>query len=262
VPCRKLEHIRELSGGPKLFIHCAFLTKDKLLDQNLETFIEANQGISDLVAGAIEHADARGLFMPSSGAVYNKGTHVLDDDLQANAYGVMKIADEKRFAELATLKKMPFGIPRLFNLSGPFINKHELYALSSMIKMVLAGRPITIRAAHRVLRSYIHVADLVTLAFAMLLEPQGGDEPVFDTAGDDVLDMDDLAKYVRVALGHPNLAIERPARVEGRDDVYLGDGQAMRRMMQGRNLALRDMPNQIRDTADFMQSSAAVTAPD
>ena len=253
LPCRVLPEIDSIDASAKLFIHYAFLTKDRLLDQSVESFIAANQAISDSVVAAIEQSDTRGIFALSSGAVYKKGTHVLDDDLQANAYGVMKMVDEKRFAELAAKKKIPFCMPRLFNLSGPFINKLDLYALSSMIKAVLEGKPIVIRAAHRVVRSYIHVADLVTLAFAMLLEPQDNDQSIFDTAGENALDLGDLADHIRKALGHSECLIERPAIVEGRDDVYVGDGQAMRRIMQQRNLILRDLPQQIRDTADYMQ---------
>jgi nucleoside-diphosphate-sugar epimerase len=122
-----------------------------------------------------------------------------------------------------------------------------------MIKAALKGRPISICAAHRVVRSYIHVADLVALAFAMLLAPHGDDQPIFDTAGDDVLEIGELAERVRVVLACPELVILRPSRVEGRDDVYVGDGRSMRRMMQSRGLPLCGMDTQIRDTANFMQ---------
>jgi UDP-glucuronate decarboxylase len=300
LPCRELRHIGAIGAKPKLFIHCAFLTKEKTLDRSIDSFVAANQKISDLVAAAVEASDVRGLFIPSSGAVYKKseksppplggglgggcspqatkvhacGTnpppnlprprlfaepprgeetnHILDDDLQANAYGVMKIADEKRFAALTAKKSIPFCMPRLFNLSGPFINKHESYALASMIKNVLAGQPIAIRAAHRVVRSYIHVADFLSLAMALLLDPPPGEPQVFDTAGDDVLEMGDLADHIRKALGHPGLAIERPPRIKGRDDVYVGDGEIMRHLMQIKGLRLHTMESQIRDTALYL----------
>jgi UDP-glucuronate decarboxylase len=260
LPCRALEHIGGIKNAPALFVHCAFLTKDRLADRSAKAFASANEKISGLVAEAIERSDSHGLFIPSSGAVYKKGAAVLDDDLAANPYGMMKLADELRFGALAARKKMPLCVPRLFNLSGPFINKHELYALASMIKAALEGQSMSIRAAHRVVRSYIHVADLASLAFAMLLGPHEGDQPVFDTAGDEVLEIGDLAERVRAALGRPELAIFRPPPSEGGDDVYVGDGRAMKRMMQGRGLALRGMDDQIRDTADFMQTFGATPA--
>jgi UDP-glucuronate decarboxylase len=253
LPCRELIHIEAIGSRPAYFVHCAFLTKDRLADQSVESFIASNRAIGDLVAAAIEKSDARGLFMPSSGAVYKKGTHDLDNDAQANAYGVMKIADEKRFSALAAAKKTPLCLPRLFNLSGPFINKHDLYALASMIGDALTGGPIRIRAAHRVVRSYIHVADLATLGFSMLLDPQPGDRPVFDTAGGEALEIGDLAALVLKALGRAGQATLRPPLVEGNEDVYVGDGRAMRAMMRARGLPLRGMEQQIRDTAEYMQ---------
>lgn len=255
--CRELKHISAIKKAPTFFVHCAFLTKDRLADQSVESFIAANKDISDTVAMALEASDARGLFVPSSGAVYKKGTRALDDDLQKNAYGVMKVADEKRFVDLAARKNMPLCMPRLFNLAGPFINKLEIYALASMIGAVLRGEPISIRASHNVVRSYIHVADLVTLAFSMLLEPQADDQAVFDTSGAESLEMQELAERVREALQRPDLAIQRPDRVDGRDDIYVGDGRVMKNMMQARGMVLTPMVQQIRDTASFIQNYAA-----
>ena len=254
VDCQQLHHISSLNDAPKFFVHCAFLTKDKLSNQSVESFVAANQKISDLVAEAIENSNARGIFTPSSGAVYKKNTKTLDNDLQNNAYGMMKLADERRFSTLAQAKRLPLAMPRLFNLSGPFINKLDLYALSYIIKTVLNGQPIALNAAHRVVRSYLHVADQVTLAFSMLLEPRQGDAPIFDAAGDEVVELGDLAAQIRTILGRPELAIERPAMVEGHDDVYVGDGTQMKAMMQGRGMRLIPLEDQIRDTADYMAS--------
>jgi nucleoside-diphosphate-sugar epimerase len=252
LPYHALARLNDLKQGPALFIHCAYLTKDKLQDQSVENFVAANKAISDRVLVAIDRMETHSVFTLSSGAVYKKGTHTLDTDLQANAYGVMKVRDEKRFAEIAARKKIPLAMPRLFNLSGPFINKHDSYALASMIKMVQAVQPITIRAAHNVVRSYIHVADLLTLSLSMLLDPQPDDTGIFDTAGEDVLEMADLAEYIRKVLGKPQLAIERPPRVEGRDDIYVGDATAMYDMLAQRAMILRDIRQQIRDTADYL----------
>ena len=254
VLCRALEDIAALKGGPKLFVHCAFLTKDRLQDCSVEAFVDANAAISERVAAAVERAEARGLFMPSSGAVYKKGTRELDLDRAANPYGVMKLEDERRFGALAAAKAMPWCAPRLFNLAGPFINKPEVYVLASLIGAVQAGVPLRLRAAHRVVRSYVHVGDLVTLGFAAMLDPRAEAPAVFDTAGDEVLEVGELAVRVREILGRPDLAIERPALEAGRDDVYVGDGAAMARLAAGYGVERRGLGDQIRDTADYFTS--------
>ena len=261
IPCQYLEKLVSSGGGlgngPKLFFHCAFLTKDRLQDQSIDAFIAGNKAISHVVAGAIESCDARGLFMPSSGAVYKKGSHILDDDMQANPYGVMKRHDEERFVKLAMSKKMPVCIPRLFNLAGPFINKIELYALASMITSCQSGQGITIRAPHRVIRSYIHVADLVTLGFDMLLNPKSDDVPVFDTAGEVALELSELADAIRNVLGKPETIIHRPDVALDKDDRYVGDGTQFARMMNAHGLTMRDINVQIRDTANYLANQAS-----
>ncbi len=254
IPCLLLEHIHGLEAGPKLFFHCAFLTKDRLLGQSVDEFIAGNKVISDAVAAAIEASDARGLFMPSSGAVYKKGTHVLDDDMIANPYGVMKHQDEERFLKIAKEKNMPVCIPRLFNLSGPFINKIELYALASMITSCMGGKEIIIRAPHRVFRSYIHVADLGSLGFSMLLKSLKDDVPVFDTAGTSAVELSQLAEKIREVMGKPETPIQRPEIVTDKDDVYVGDASQFLRMMDSHGLTLRGINVQIQDTAAYLAS--------
>ena len=268
IPCQSLEQIQSVGKGAKLFFHCAFLTKDRLQDQSVDAFIAGNKAISHVVASAIDACDARGLFMPSSGAVYKKGTciqressapngatapaYVLDDDLQANPYGVMKRQDEERFIKLAALKKMPVSIPRLFNLAGPFINKIELYALASMITSCRSGQGITIRAPHRVFRSYIHVADLVTLGFDMLLNPRSDDVAIFDTAGEVTLELSELAYAIRKVLDKPDTVIHRPEVVMDKDDRYVGQAEQFSRMMRSHGLTMRDINVQIHDTAEYL----------
>ena len=257
IPCQILEQMKDIGDGPKLFFHCAFLTKDRLTDQSIDAFIAGNKAISHVVAGAIQGCDARGLFMPSSGAVYKKGTHDIDNDIQANPYGVMKHQDEERFVKLAKSKNMPVCIPRLFNLAGPFINKIELYALASMIASCKAGQGITIRAPHRVFRSYIHVADLVTLGFDVLLNPKSDDVPVFDTAGEVTLELSELADHIRTVLNKPETIIHRPDVAADKDDRYVGDGAQFARMMRSHGLTSRNINVQIHDTADYLASQIA-----
>jgi nucleoside-diphosphate-sugar epimerase len=258
VPCRALESITELSLRPRIFIHCAFLTRDRVAGMKLEDYIAANQRITDLVATAMTSCDARGLFMPSSGAVYRKGTHEVDEDMQANPYGVLKTMDEQRFLEIAHKLDIPCCIPRLYNLAGPFINKVELYALASMIKAALAGQPITIRATHRVVRSYIHVGDLMRLAFSMLLTSKDNSAPIFDTAGDEVVELSILAERIRDALELPHLPITRATKKDGAaqppDDIYVGKPGEMARLTAQYGFPLRDLNTQILDTASYLMS--------
>ena len=253
LPGHKLEAMADMKSGEKIFLHCAFMTRDRVADMSFEDYIAANEQITQTVLNAASSCTLRGLFMPSSGAVYKKGTHILDTDLQTNPYGVLKSRDEQAFMRFASIA--PLCMPRLFNLSGPFINKTGIYALASMITAALAGEPIHIRAPHRVVRSYIHVFDLIALTFSSLLDQKHSDVPLFDTRGTENLEMSDLAEKVRQALNLPHLPITRaPLNPTAAEDFYVGQGDDMQKMMQSHGLTARDMTQQIRDTADYLAS--------
>jgi nucleoside-diphosphate-sugar epimerase len=81
---------------------------------------------------------------------------------------VLKLRDEAHFARLAAEKGIPLALIRVFNLAGPYINKVNTYALSSIILDVLRGGPVTLRASHPVIRSYVSIFDVIDLALCAL----------------------------------------------------------------------------------------------
>ena len=74
-------------------------------------------------------------------------------------------------------------IARLFNLSGPYINKHQAYALAQFILDAQAGRPVEVRAPKPVYRSFVSIRELMSLAFALLGQSTSG-VTRFDSGGE------------------------------------------------------------------------------
>ena len=159
IACRPLPEIRDLPPGNYLYFHFAFLGKERTAELSLPDYASRVQEITDLMTGAMRRVGNRGILLPSSGAVY-RPDHSLDDDLEHNPYGVLKLRDEKLFRQLAEDMGVPITIPRIFNLSGPYINKLGSYALSSILMDVLRDQPVRLQAAHPVIRSYVHVGDV------------------------------------------------------------------------------------------------------
>lgn len=248
--CRPLSALAELPQRRYFIMHYAFLTKDKVGDMPLETFVSRNEAIAALVAQTAVRLKAAGLFVPSSGAVY-RADRSMDDDLERNPYGVLKARDERRFLALGETHDIPVVVSRVFNLAGPFINKLDSYALGSILADIKCGGPIVLRADRPVERSYAHVGDVINLAFALLLKPSGA-LPAFDTAGEKVIEVGDLARRAAELLGVPDMAIERPA-VTGSANRYVGDGAAMARLMAQHGLTARTLDEQIRDTARYLE---------
>jgi UDP-glucuronate decarboxylase len=247
-----LEGLARVEAGPAILLHYAFLTREKASAMGIEAYRAANARISDRVAEAVARLRPRGMFLASSGAVYGPG-RAFDQDVARNPYGVLKRRDELLFADACRAAGTSLAVARIFNLSGPYINKLDSYALASFLVDALAGRPIAIRAAQRVERSYVHVGDVAGLALAVLLEP-GGEAVTFDTAGERFVEVGELATLVRDVAGGPGLEIRRPPVEADRPaDRYVGDGGAMAALARRYGLALLDLPEQIRRTAEYLR---------
>ena len=249
-----LDRLDSVEPRPALILHYAFLGREKTAEMPLADYVAANARIGAILHRAIERLRPAGLFLSSSGAAVAGG------DLAANPYGVLKRRDETEFAAASAAAGTRLIMARIFNLAGPYINKLAGYALASFLLDALAGRPVTIRAARRVERSYVHVGDVVALALAALLDP-AGDALAFETAGERVVEVGDLARLLLDTLGRPDLPIERPAPDPALPaDRYVGDPAAMRALAARHGLALTPLPDQIRHTADYIAGLAGLPA--
>jgi UDP-glucuronate decarboxylase len=250
---RALDQISELPAGRHVFLHCAFLGKERVAGLALADYVALNEEISEKVCDAARGVGVAGFFVPSSGAVYGKD-QILETDIEKNSYGVMKRKDEERFTRLAADLNCPAVVARVFNVAGPYINKIQSYALGSILEDILLRRPVRIRANQRIIRSYVHVSDLIALVLAALDE--GAAAPVcFDTAGEREVEVGELARLAMAVLGAAEGVIERPPLDPSLpDNRYVGDGAVMMALAQRYNIALRPLPVQIADTAYYLSA--------
>jgi UDP-glucuronate decarboxylase len=254
-----LESLAAIETGPAILLHYAFLTREKASAMGVDAYGQANSSISDTVATAVARLKPQGMFLASSGAVYGPG-RAFEEDLARDPYGVLKRRDETLFAEACRAAGTRLTIARVFNLSGPYINKLDSYALACFLVDALAGRPIAIRAKRLVERSYVHVGDVVALALAELLAP--GSRPLtFDTAGERVVEVGELARLVTAGVGRPDLEIRRPPLDPAElADRYVGDAAAMQALARRHDIRLLDLPEQIRWTAEYVRSGGSVAS--
>jgi nucleoside-diphosphate-sugar epimerase len=251
IASRPFADIGGLERTEPTILHFAYLTRGYAAQMPPDTYLAINRGISAAVAAMAERSGARGLLLPSSGAVY-RPDRSLDRDLAANPYGVLKLEDEERFGDLACRRGFPAVIFRIFNLSGPFMNHPRHYALGSILCDIAAGRAVDIRAAHPVVRGYTHVGDLMALALALLLRGEAAGP--LDTGGRPAIEIGALAWRAARLLGRPGLDISRPAFASEPPDIYVGDGGRYEALAGAAGLRLRTLDEQIMDTAAFLQT--------
>ena len=253
IACAPLHALSELGAGSYLFLHCAFVTKDRVEGQSPNEYVRLNEAIYAIVSEAARRVETTGLFYPSSGAVY-RADRSLEHDLEKNPYGTLKARDEVRFTRLAEDLRCPLVIARVFNLAGPYMNKLGSYALGSILDDIIHQRPVALRAAHRVIRSYVHVDDLIALALSSLNE--GAESAtMFDTCGESEIEIGDLAKLALDVLGNPGRQIIRPAPSGKDEDRYVGDRVAIAALAKKYRIEFRSLRQQVRDTADYLATA-------
>jgi nucleoside-diphosphate-sugar epimerase len=248
LPLRELPRLRV---GPHLLTHYAFATRELAAQLGASEYIARNEEITAMVAVHVTRSQPVGMVVLSSGAVY------LGDDLSANPYGVLKARDERHFLDLAEGMggKGPtprIVVPRLFNLAGPFLNKPDHYVLGSIINDIARGGPIRLHAARPVVRSYVHVCDLVELVFAMIMGEGPMPHVAFDTAGECEVEVGELAELAASVLGEPGMPIRRPPLDGSATDRYVGDSTIIDSLAKSYGMTMQPLSRQVEDTARYL----------
>jgi len=248
LPVRALADVGELpQDRPCVLFHYAFLTMDKVGGMAEADYIARNHAIREQVAAVAKRLPLRALVVPSSGAIYDLITPRPGRDPAANLYGRLKYEDEFYFEGLARALGIGYVCPRVFNLSGPYINKPKVYALASFILDALAGKDIEIGATHPVIRAYAPVQLLIELQ--LLLAQAGGIER-FDFAGEQELEVGELAARVAESFG---CEVLRPAMSTDSADFYVGNPQRRDKLCAEHGLILPETIRQIEVTATYLK---------
>ena len=242
-----LATLGELEPCPSILFHLAFLTKEKALAMDETTYRKANCDIASTVLEAAHRVGVDRIFLASSGAA-----KLADDERRPadfRLYGMMKREDEERFAQWALANpSRVVAIARIFNISGPYINKHQSYALASFIVDALAGRPIKVRATHAVRRAYVSINELLSLAFAILLE-NGPGVIEFETGGEPM----ELGAVAETVAAHfEGAMVERAPITDPAADNYFGEQLSYREILNRYKINPVSFEQQVIETARYL----------
>jgi nucleoside-diphosphate-sugar epimerase len=243
-----LDSLGDLPPAPSLVLHLAFITQGPAMTLDAAGYVAANRALAAHMRACLDRIGAEAVFQASSGAAY------LADPAggpQSKAlYGWLKVEDEESFSAWAERRCARAAIGRIFNLSGPYINRRSTYALASFVTDALSGRPVRVGAPRPVLRSYVAIEMLMSVVLGVLTEGAPG-AVRFETAGEVVVEVGELAQAVAAALGAPG--VDRPNYdPDASADRYVGDGSAFDDLARLYGAAPIDLATQIRQTADFI----------
>ena len=226
-------------------IHLAYLTKEKAELLGPDTFDATNDAIDAALLAALAGATPASLFVASSGAA---SLAARGDD--THPYGMAKLRQEARFLAWAQAAGVPAIAGRIFNLSGPHINKVRSYAISDFALQAAETGEIRIQARVPVFRSYLHVEDLCALVLGAAREGIGR-AAVIDLCGGEIVEMHDIATLVaQRSQGAPTI---RRGPVEfTRPSLYLGDSTHAKVLAMELGIELRPLAVQVADTLAWL----------
>lgn len=255
-PVQALLGWQQPRGQPVIIFHYAFLTKDKVGGISTEEYVARNDTISSVVRGWVEAGNVRGVVMPSSGAVYDY-LFTKSRDPAAFLYGQLKYNDEVAFSTACQKTSTGLIIPRVFNLSGPYINKFESYALASFIFQILSAHPITIRARRPVIRSYYFIGDLIELCLQLLFKQTTAKTECFDVVGDEIIEVGELAQRVAAVLADKESGpLQRLPMIEDEvEDRYVGNRERIEELEKYLDIHPMPLDAQIKATSLYIEST-------
>jgi UDP-glucuronate decarboxylase len=252
---RPLDEIVTLAAKPTWLFHFAFLTKDRALDMDEAAYRAANDAISQRVLATLDTIGVDGLFLASSGAAYRAEDATATPDMRL--YGAMKRDDEERFATWAKRSRRALVIARIFNVTGPYINKHQAYAFASFLLDALAGRTIEVRAPHAVVRAYVPIREVISLGFALLASLRSGGVLRFDTGGEP-MELTEVAQAIAAAVSGGD--VRRAVIGNAPADIYHGDVESYAKLLAANDISSTPLSEQILDTMTYLKTLAGCAA--
>ena len=228
-------------------LHFAFQTKDRAESMSEEAYRTVNNAISAAVLEAAIALPVEAMFVASSGAASRALDPLANPAMRL--YGQMKLDDEDRFAAWAQAYGRRVVIGRIFNVTGPYINKHQAYAIANFIKDALADRPIAVLAPRKVFRAYVGIRELMSLVFA-LMDDRNLSVTRFDSGGEP-MELGMVADMVAQALGGGS--VKRAPIADSIPDCYVGNGSGYRALLHAYGIAAVPFHQQILETAGYMR---------
>lgn len=248
---RPLSDLAVLEADRIWLLHFAFQTKERAEAMSEAEYRAANDAISATVLDAVRTLPVEAAFIASSGAASKAADPLASPAMRR--YGQMKLDDEQRFAAWAEASGRRAVIGRIFNITGPYINKHQAYAIANFILDALGGRPIEVRAPREVFRAYVAIRELMSLIFALMADAAGG-VTRFDSGGEK-LELAAVARTVAQLLGGG--PVHRAPITDPAADCYAGDAASYARLLNAHGIESVPLDRQIRETAMDMVGQAA-----
>lgn len=222
------------SWNPKVVVHLAYITRERIAVFGEEAYIDANVGLRDRIVRLMEATDVRHLVNVSSGAAIEAGL--------VDIYGQLKKDDEETFRAAGAAFDTNVLTARAWSLSGRFCTKPNHFLFFDVLSQILNGGDlVTLTAEGEVWRKYVDAGDFLETCVRGSLEGVSG---TIDSTGD-LIEAKELVQHAARVSGR-DIDIARPNfRVGNVGSFYYSDNPSMSDVMAELNIRRLTLDQQI-----------------
>ncbi len=213
VALENLSH-RESTNSLKGLVHLAFITKDKTTQYSFSEYVAKNIELISAACEIIEREKPKWVVVVSSGAIIDRSTMEIENNVLSNPYGFCKRVEEALIAESARKVGANIVIGRLWGGTGLYMPIKRAYAISDFIESAKEKNAISINSGGDVIRRYCDAGDFMEVLVRAALK---GETTTIDSGGS-IIEVGELAKLISARLGE--ISITRSQTPTPLDDYY------------------------------------------
>ncbi len=150
---------------PTLVIDCAFLTRDRILQTGLDSYIQINRDLINRAQALAGLETVRKFVAVSSGAA-KPHLDIRDGNFIDDPYGSLKADYERRLTENSREVATKVVVCRPYSLSGRFARSRSSYALFDIIDQAKTTESVFLKSTKRVFRRYTDAEEFLALSLA------------------------------------------------------------------------------------------------
>ena len=202
--------IKDLEG----LVHLAFLTKDKSADYGFSDYVAKNIELISAACEIIERDKPKWVVVVSSGAIIDRNSLEVENNVVRNPYGFCKRIEEVLLSDAARKVGANIVIGRLWGGTGLHMPIKRAYAISDFIESFKESGAIRITSGGHVMRRYCDAGDFMEVLIKSAIR---GDNTTVDSGGP-IIELGDLAELIVSVTGKGS--ISRSAEPTAVDDYY------------------------------------------
>ena len=248
VAAATLESIKSINNASGL-IHLAFITRDRIAQYGVDSYISQNRAITSLVAEFIDRHPGIPVVTTSSGAASLFDSH--KSSLTADPYAALKLEEEQLWQQSSSQRFA--AVFRVYAATGRFIKDPSVFALSDFLTRAMAGQRIEIRNKRPVFRSYGHVGTMMRIFWKILDSPPAHSFLMVDAVLKK-LSLLDLAKTISLMWDLPQPLYDIDYSLL--PDDYTADSSPFVDLLNSFRIDIPDFALQLKETADYIAATS------